>query len=108
MSSSAESEWLRSNASRRCQHTLQHWRLISPAGEYRQYKGIKILLRRYSTMAIKRTTLFRMLAIEKSQCQDGGPILSSYPVSGLGRISRISKRPETRRRLRSRGYGALY
>jgi hypothetical protein len=82
MSSFAESEWLRSNASRPCQHTLQHWRRISPTGEYRQYKDIEILSRRYSTMTIKRTTLFETLTIEKSQCRDGAPVLSSCPVLG--------------------------
>jgi hypothetical protein len=33
-------------------------------------------------MTIKRTTLFEKLAIEKPQCRDVAPVLSSYPVSG--------------------------
>src|SRR5271163_2341306 len=108
MSSFAESEWLRSNASRRCQHTLQHWRLTSPTGEYCQYKGIEILSRRNSTISIKRTTLFEMLAIEKSQGRDGATVLSCCPVLGSVACPRVPRHHPPRRRLCSRGYGASY
>jgi hypothetical protein len=53
--------------SRRCQRTLQHWRGISPTGEYRQYKGSEILSRRCFVIRIERTIIFKVFASEKSQ-----------------------------------------